>query len=250
MGLCVEAIGYQSCPFVTAHGRSAGYQRTHTRLMDLVSSLSTFVVAIVLISASPGPAMALILRRAALRGWRATVPTVLGLEAGLYVWALLAAGGFAALVAASEVAFLVLRVVGASVLIYLGGRAWLAAWRCRDMNVAVSEVDNGLTAASPRRTWWGTFCEGTVVQMANPKAAIFMIAFYPQFVPANRPLFATTAALAVVQVVIETALYLALAGCVGRARGWFGRPAVRKYLEVVSGSVLIGLGVRVAATSR
>ena len=43
------------------------------------------------------------------------------------------------------------------------------------------------------RGWWKRFAEGTFVQLANPKAAIFMVAFYPQFVPADRPLFATTA---------------------------------------------------------
>jgi threonine/homoserine/homoserine lactone efflux protein len=78
------------------------------------SLLPAFVLAVVLISASPGPAMALIVRQAALRGLRGAVPTVLGLELGLYTWALLAAAGFAALVAASEVAYLVLRVVGRS----------------------------------------------------------------------------------------------------------------------------------------
>src|SRR5918998_1492401 len=101
------------------------------RVMDLVSSLPAFVLAVVVISASPGPAVALILRRAALRGFRGAVPTVLGLEVGLYVWALLAAAGFAALVAASEVAYLVLRVAGAAFLIFLGARAWWTAWRQR-----------------------------------------------------------------------------------------------------------------------
>ena len=78
--------------------------------MDL-ASLPAFLIAVVLISASPGPAMALILRRSALHGYRASVPTVLGLEAGLYLWALAAAAGFATLVAASQVAFVVLKVV-------------------------------------------------------------------------------------------------------------------------------------------
>lgn len=64
-----------------------------------------------------------------------------------------------------------------------------------------------------------------MVQLANPKAAVFMMAFYPQFVPAHRPLFVTTAGLAVVQVLLQTTLYLALAGCVGRATNWFARPA-------------------------
>ena len=95
--------------------------------MDVLATLPAFLLAVLLISASPGPAMALILRRAARGGLRAAVPTVLGLEAGLYLWALAAAAGFAALVAASEAAFVALRIVGAAVLLYLGARALLAA---------------------------------------------------------------------------------------------------------------------------
>ncbi|CAA9527281.1 MAG: COG1280: Putative threonine efflux protein [uncultured Solirubrobacteraceae bacterium] len=219
--------------------------------MDLVASLPAFVVAVILISASPGPAMALILRRAALGGFRGAVPTVLGLEAGLYLWALAAAAGFAALVAASEVAFVVLRVVGAIVLLALGARALRAAWAAR-RTPDEGAVEAEAPAAEPltRRGWWRAFAEGAVVQLANPKAAVFMIAFYPQFVPADRPLFATTAVLGLLQVAIEIVIYLSLAAGVGRARAWFMRPAVRRRLEAVSGTVLIALGLRVATQSR
>ena len=222
--------------------------------MDLVAALPAFVVAVFLIAASPGPAMALILRRAGLRGFRAAVPTVLGLEAGLYVWALLAAAGFAALVAASEVAYVVLRVVGAAVLIALGARAWRAAWleRRRHRGSGSPVVPEGEPVAAPDglRGWSRAFGEGAVVQLANPKAAVFMIAFYPQFVPADRPLFATTALLALLQVALETVLYLGMAAGVARAGSWLRRPRIRARLEAVSGTVLIGLGVRVAVSAR
>src|SRR5262245_55947489 len=99
--------------------------------VDIIASLPAFLLAVVLISASPGPALALITRRAALQGARGALPTILGLEAGLYVWALLAGAGLAALVAASETAYLVLRIVGAVVLIVLGIRAWRTAWADR-----------------------------------------------------------------------------------------------------------------------
>ncbi len=217
--------------------------------------LPAFLVAVVLISASPGPAMALILRRAALDGWRGAVPTVLGLELGLYVWALVAAAGFAALVAASEAAFLVLRVVGAGVLLYLGVRAWVRLWRDRPApsagrRSAPGSDSHAVVATLGRRQWLTRFGEGAAVQLANPKAAVFMIAFYPQFIPASRPLFATTALLALLQVLVETLLYLGLAMGVSRAGTWFRRRSVRRRLEGVSGAVLIGLGVRVALTSR
>jgi threonine/homoserine/homoserine lactone efflux protein len=215
--------------------------------VEVLSALPAFVLAVLLISASPGPAMALIFRRAALRGLRGAVPTVLGLELGLYVWALFAGAGFAALVAASEVGYLVLRVVGAVVLLYLGIKAWRTAWLARrDGAAAVGEESPAVAG----RRWWAAFGEGLVVQLANPKAAVFMIAFYPQFVPADGPVFTTTALLGLLQISIETVLYLALAAGVARAGAWFRRPAVRRRIEAVSGTVLVGLGLRVAATSR
>jgi threonine/homoserine/homoserine lactone efflux protein len=211
--------------------------------VEVLSTLPAFLLAVLLISASPGPAMALIFRRAALRGLRGAVPTVLGLELGLYVWALFAGAGFAALVAASEVAYLVLRIVGAVVLLYLGIKAWRAAWKDRGEAPAVPP-------APSRGRWWGSFGEGLLVQLANPKAAVFMIAFYPQFVPADGPVFTTTALLGLLQITVETGLYLALAAGVARAGAWFRRPRIRRRLDVISGTVLVGLGVRVAVTSR
>jgi threonine/homoserine/homoserine lactone efflux protein len=213
--------------------------------VDLGSSLPAFVLAVLLISVSPGPAMALIFRRAALRGWRGAVPTVLGLEFGLYLWALFAGAGFAALVAASEVAYLVLRIVGAVVLFVLGARALHAAWRGRG---SPASAPPEVPAGAPR--WWRGYAEGVVVQLANPKAAVFMIAFYPQFVPADGPVFSTTALLGLLQISLETGLYLALAAVVARAGAWFRRPRIRARLEAISGSVLVALGLRVALSGR
>jgi threonine/homoserine/homoserine lactone efflux protein len=209
--------------------------------VDLIVLLPAFVVAVVVISASPGPAIALIVRRAAVDGWRGAVPTILGLEAGLYLWALAAAAGFAALVAASTAAYIVLKVVGAGVLIWLGVKAWRAALKGQ---VELGEAD--ATTAS----WWRRFGDGLVVQLANPKAAVFMLAFYPQFVPADRPLFVTTAGLALLQVLLETVLYLSFAYGVGRAGAFFRRNEIRRRVEAVTGTVLVGLGLRVAVSSR
>jgi threonine/homoserine/homoserine lactone efflux protein len=89
-----------------------------------------------------------------------------------------------------------------------------------------------------------------LVQLANPKAAVFMFAFYPQFVPDQGPVLLWTAALALLQVVVETSLYLGLAAVVGRASSWFRRPKIRRRLEAASGTVLVALGTRVALTGR
>ena len=215
----------------------------------MLGTLPAFLLAVVLIWGSPGPAMLLVVRRAAVRGPHAAVATVLGLEVGLYVWAVLAAAGLAALVAASQVAYDVLRVTGAVVLIFLGTQALWRVWRERQ----ASDDDQLVSAAAPtvrRTSSWAAFSEGVVVQLANPKIAVFMLAFYPQFLPAASPVLASTALLALLQVGVETGLYLLLLAGVGRARGWLQLPAVRHRLEAISGTVLIGLGVRVATTTR
>lgn len=206
--------------------------------MELISGLPTFLAAVVLIWAAPGPAMLLVVRRAAVLGGRAAVPTVLGLGLGLYAWALLAALGLGALVAASELAYTVLRLAGAALLVVLGVRALRAG-------AAAAELP-----APRERSARRAFAEGLLVQLANPKIVVFLLAFYPQFVPAGAPVVPATALLAAVQVLAETCLYVPVLLGVARAGAWLQRRAVRRALDAVSGTVLVGLGVRVATTSR
>lgn len=209
-----------------------------------INALPAFLLAVVIIAASPGPAVVLILQRAGAHGFRAAIPTVLGLEAGLFLWALAAGTGMAALVAASETAFLILRVVGAGFLVYLGVKAIRSGWLLRGRDGAES-----LPAVDPPKGH-RAFAEGLIVQLANPKAAVFLFAFYPQFVPADGPVLLSTATLGLIQVSLETVLYLGLALVVGKAAAWFSRTSVRRRLDYVSGAVLIALGLRVALTSR
>ena len=204
-------------------------------------NLPAFVVTVLVIAATPGPAVALLLRRAGLHGFRAAVPTVLGLEAGLFIWALAVGLGLATLVTASQTAFLVWRVVGALFLVYLGLRAIRSGWRLRGHLPAdplPGTPSSGHTA----------FGQGVLVQMANPNAAVFLFAFYPQFLPADALTFRSAAALGVIQVVIELPLYLAFAALVGRASSWFSQTRVRRRLEYLSGGVLVALGLRVAVS--
>ncbi len=230
--------------------------------VDLISVLPAFVLAVLAISAVPGPAVALILRRATVHGGRAAVPLVLGLEAGLFLWALAAALGLAALVAVSQVAYTVLRVGGAAVLVVLGLLALRAAWvarhptsgpRLTDGDAEAGGEPDGLKghagALRPLRAH-RAFAEGLVTNLANPKAAIFMVAFFPQFIPHGYPVLPTTVALATVQVSVETALYCGLAYGVGRIARLIARSSVRAAIDTVSGTVLIALGLRVATTAR
>lgn len=216
----------------------------------LVTNLPAFLLAVLLVSATPGPAFVLVVRRSAVRGLGYGLATVVGLEIGLYVWALLVASGFA-VVAASEAGYLVLKVVGCCVLFWLAWRSF-AAWRAERRNPVDLDPmvvpEDGVPTPQHGRLW--AVGEGFVVQMANPKAAVFLLALYPQFVPSDRPLFATTAILGLLQVAVELCVYGALALAVSRADTWFRRSVVRRRLEAATGTVLVALGLRLALSDR
>lgn len=215
------------------------------------SHVTAFLVAVVLIWVSPGPAMMLVLRRAALQGFRTAITTVLGLEVGLYCWALAAGAGLAAVVAASALAYDVLRLLGAGFLLYLGVRAVRSARAApREANTEAHAEAHVFDRQELRRSTAAAFVEGLIVQLANPKAALLLFALYPQFMPSSGHLLEGTALLALLQVSVEAALYSALIAAVGRTSAWFQRPKVRRRLDAASGAVLIALGVRVAVVSR
>ena len=174
-------------------------------------------------------------------GFRAAVPLVLGIETGLYTWVIASALGVAAVVAASETAYTVLRYVGAGVLLLLGVQAWLASRRISVESPAVAEP------VAPSR-WWRAATTGAVTQLGNPKVAVFMVAFFPQFIPATSNVLLTTLLLGLIQVVVDGGWYLLLGIFAGRARKLIAMPRFRRILERATGTVLIAFGVRMAVS--
>ena len=210
--------------------------------VELATSLPAFLLAVLLISASPGPAMALIFRRAALRGLAGAVPTVLGLELGLYCWALFAGAGFAALVAASEIAYLVLRVVGAArAALPRRSGAFRAAWLARQDPRAAAPPGSRRSAPLV-----GLVRRGRGRAAGQPEGRGLHDRVLSAVRAGRRPGLRDDGAARLLQITVETALYLGLAAGVARAGAWFRRPRIRRRLEVVSGTVLVGLGLRVA----
>jgi threonine/homoserine/homoserine lactone efflux protein len=203
-----------------------------------LSSFLGFLLAVALLAMVPGPATALVIRRTALDGRRAAFPLIAGIEVGIYLWAIAAALGLAALVAASTTAFVVFKAVGAGVLVLLGIRAWRSSRHIEDL-----ETVDGHEQQDHR---WRAFGIGAVTNLANPKAAAFAFAFYPQFIPRGVDVLRTTLLLALVQVLVDASWYLVVATAVGKARDFFARRRVRQRLERVTGTVLVALGVRLA----
>ncbi|QQM40131.1 LysE family translocator [Streptomyces liliifuscus] len=207
----------------------------------MLSTLLAFLGACTLIAASPGPSTVLIIRQS-LQSRRSGFLTVLGNETGVFVWGVVAAFGLTALLAASEMAYDVMRVVGAVVLVVFGVQM---LWQARR---AKGAADDGL-GRDGGKSGWASYRTGLLINLANPKAAIFAMSFLPQFVPEGAPHLPTMVGLAALWAVYEIGYYGLYVWFVGRMKTVLSRAGVRRRLEQVSGGVLLLLGARLALES-
>ncbi len=193
-------------------------------------SLPGFLLVAVVVTLTPGPATALVLRVAARDGRRAAMGAVLGNSIGIFGWACLSALGVSSLIVASRLAYDVLRISGACVLVYLGARSLLRGRKA-------------VTAPSRSRVGWRT---GLITAAANPKLAVFFIALFPQFLSPGTAVVPMALLMAVVIVACDVLWFGSLIWAVDRA-GTLLRPRVRRAMERVTGVVMIGLGASLAA---
>ncbi|WP_311922430.1 LysE family translocator [Microbispora sp. H10836] len=209
----------------------------------LVFAGSCFLLAMI-----PGVSTAVILRQTLRAGRSSGVAALLGNETGIFLWSMAAVFGLSALVVASEVAYGVMKAVGAALLVLMGVQS---LWKARRAPVALDPSapyagDEARAAAGWRRSYG----LGLATCGANPKAAVFAMSFLPQFVPQGAHVPLTLTMLAVIWVVVDVIWYVGMIWLVGRAGAVLGRPAVRRRLEQVSGVVLVALGLRVAVEAR
>jgi threonine/homoserine/homoserine lactone efflux protein len=197
------------------------------------SSLGWFVVAALALLLTPGPAVLYIVTRSVDEGRRAGFASVLGVHFGTLVHIAAAAAGLSALLAASALAFGVVTYLGGAYLIYLGVR------RLLDRGAAVPAAP----AAAPRLR--RATLDGFVVNVLNPKTALFFLAFLPQFVDVTRGrIGAQVLALGLTFVALGLVTDSAYALSAGAAARWLRRhPRVLGRERWLAGGMYIGLGV-------
>jgi threonine/homoserine/homoserine lactone efflux protein len=200
--------------------------------MPPIAGLGLFVVAALLLLITPGPAVLYIVARSMDQGRRAGLVSMLGVHAGTLVHIGAAAAGLSAVLMASATAFSVVKYLGAAYLVYLGVR------RLRDRSVVAATRP---PAVSLRRA----FADGFVVNVLNPKTALFFLAFLPQFVDVTR---GHVGAQIVVLGLVFVGLGLVTDGLyalgAGTAAGWLrSSPRFLAGERWVSGGMYIGLGI-------
>jgi threonine/homoserine/homoserine lactone efflux protein len=208
-----------------------------------MGALWAFVGVAALVIVTPGPDTALTVRNALLGGRRAGVATAAGVALGLAVWTAAASAGLAALLVASEPAFVAVKLAGAAYLVLLGLQTLLHAWRGRPV-----EGDGQCDAAGLRPGV--ALRQGLLNDLGNPKIAVFFTTLLPQFAPAHGPAFATLLAFGLLFCAMTFAWLCVYSAVVARAGRALRRPGVRRALDAVMGAALVAVGVRVAVERR
>ena len=207
--------------------------------MPEASTLALFGVAAITLLVIPGPAVIYIVTRSVDQGRAAGLASVCGVHVGTLLHVAAAALGLSALLVSSATAYHTVRWLGAAYLVWLGVRRLLA----RDEEEAVG------AGPGPRRVGLRrVFAQGVVVNVLNPKTALFFFAFLPQFVDTARgsvPFQVVVFGVAFVLLgLVSDGCYALLAST---GAGWLRRrPRVARASRLVSGGVLIGLGVTTA----
>lgn len=209
--------------------------------MTTVGQALAFAGVIGLAAASPGPDFAVVVRRSVVAGRRHGMAAAVGVAGGVFVWSAAAALGVAALLAASAVAFTIVKMAGAAYLLWLGISALLAA---RRGGGALDPEDRPRAAARV----WVSFRDGLLCNVLNPKAGVFFIAVLPQFVPAQGAM-SDVLLLSLVAVVVTIAWFTVVANLVAALRRFLARPAIRRSLDALTGAVMVALGIRLAVST-
>jgi threonine/homoserine/homoserine lactone efflux protein len=205
--------------------------------MPTPTTFALFAAATIVLLVVPGPAVLYIVTRSVAQGRGAGLVSVLGVHTGSLVHVAFAAVGVSALLYASATAFTVVRYAGAAYLVFLGVRKLLGRG-----------PTDGEPVEAPRAPRGRLYAQGVVVNVLNPKTAIFFLAFLPQFVnPARGPVAPQILALGVCFIalgIVSDGSYALLASALaGRLRR---TPRARRALDRSSGVMLLGLGAYAA----
>lgn len=198
-----------------------------------------FLVAAIVIAVSPGPGAVLSMATGLRHGYLAALRAILGLQLALVVQLLVVALGLGAVLATSATAFLVLKIVGAAYLVWLGVQKWRARPEPLD-----APAENG--AAQGR----SLVLQGLLVNLTNPKAIIFMAALVPQFIDPRAAQLPQFVIIGVTMSAVDTVVMSCYALLATRFRPLLRNPRALRLQNRVFGGLFVGAGAALAVSSR
>jgi len=196
-----------------------------------------FLAAAIVIAITPGPGAVMSMSSGLRYGYRTAVIAICGLQAALLIQLCIVAIGFGALLAASEKAFFLAKLVGAAYLVWLGIEKWRMPLRPADQAVP-AEANRGL------------FWQGLMVNLTNPKAIIFIGALVPQFVDPDMPQLQQYLLIGGTLCLTDMTVMSAYALAASRFGRWLHDPAALRLQNRIFGGLFVSAGALLAVSSR
>jgi threonine/homoserine/homoserine lactone efflux protein len=207
-------------------------------LSSVAGSLTAYVAAASLLTVTPGLDTALVLRTAASQDARRAALTGLGIAAGCFGWATLVALGLGALLAASALAYSILKWAGGAYLVWIG---WSMLRHPRS-----ALIDRPVRRRSERKA----FSTGLLTNLLNPKVGVFYVSFLPQFVPPHVRAAPYMLLLGAIHAVLGLIWFAALISATRPMARLLRRPAVVRWCDRVTGGVFMAFGIGLAVQRR
>ena len=202
-----------------------------------------YFLAAWLIALSPGSGAVLSMSHGLQYGVRQTTATIVGLQIGLAFILLVAGAGVGALLLASTTAFMVVKVLGAGYLIWLGVKQWREPVDGAASDAAAPSEPAGLSVRQ-------RLLRGALTNATNPKGIVFMVAVLPQFIDPNKPLSLQLAILLVTTLAVDSVVMHGYAFLASRLRALMQSVRARRAQNRVFGGVLMGMGASLLMVDR
>jgi len=203
-----------------------------------LESYSVFTVIAAVTILSPGPGVIFTLSNGIRFGFSGAIGGIFGISFGTFIVAVISATSVGVVLAASSVAFTLMKYVGAIYLLYLG----IKLWRSSPITV---EMKGDL-----KRSVKLQFLEGLVLQITNPKAVFFFMSIFPQFVDFTTNYQATFALLVATYSVLVLFIHMAYAYLAKSARGWLSTPKGGRIVNRIGGSTFMCFGIGLASANK
>lgn len=211
-----------------------------THAIDLLKVIPAFALTALLLAIVPGQGVAMVLRQSIVGGKRAAFTSVLGNSSGLIIWGAASGIGLSEVFAHSHTAYNILKYAGVAFLIFLSLQTLLTL---RNEHGKFDIKHGAKLGIGP------AYRLGLMTNMTNVKAAVFAVAFIPQFIPKDFSLGLGIFILACVQATVSTIWYSFLISAVDRASVALAKPKVRRALTALSAAGILFLALTLLLTS-